>query len=238
MDIINRDDLERKLARILGRDMRAELSKLLTYLGDPPRLANVPMDYWSNGWREIQKDVEPALIGIFLQQARAFMDDIGIGVNWDQINIGASNWARRHTEQMLMDLFGTRYERLNELIPRFYEEDWSIATLSKELGRYYDPVRAEMIAVTETTRAAVEGELEVMREIEKDNGISMVAIWLTANDERVCAICNPMNGEKEAGRGGDGKPFFIHPESGARLRPPAHPRCRCGIALTFAEVQA
>jgi hypothetical protein len=135
-------------------------------------------------------------------------------------------------------MFAIRYDHLNTTIPRFYEEGWNLGQLQGELEKWYSPVRAQMIAVTETTRAAVEGELEVMREIEKDNGISMVAIWLTANDERVCAICNPMNGEKEAGRGGDGKPFFIHPESGARLRPPAHPRCRCGIALTFAEVQA
>jgi len=52
MEVINRDELERKLSRIVGRDLRAELSKLMDLLGDPPALANVPNEYWQNGWRD------------------------------------------------------------------------------------------------------------------------------------------------------------------------------------------
>jgi hypothetical protein len=69
MDILNRDELERRLSRIVGRGLRSELNRLMDLLGDPPRLRNVPNDYWQNGWRDIQKDVEPVLLDIFLMQA-------------------------------------------------------------------------------------------------------------------------------------------------------------------------
>ena len=64
MDIVNREEIERKLARVLSRDLRAELGKLLDYLGDPPRLENVPPEYWQNGWRTIQREVEPVLLDV------------------------------------------------------------------------------------------------------------------------------------------------------------------------------
>lgn len=220
MDIINRDELERRLARIVGRDLRAELQKLMDYLGDPPRLANIPDAYWQNGWRDIQKDVEPALLDIFLQQAEGLMAEIGIGVNWDMVNTTASQWSRQHTEGILQQLFTTRYEHLNTTIPRFYEEGWNLGQLRAELETWYSPVRAEMIAVTETTRAAVEGERALVEALQKESGIAMVPIWQTSNDERVCPICGPRHDKPIT----DG------------IYPPRHPRCRCWVTYEFVEV--
>lgn len=222
MDVLNREELERKLARIVGRDLRRELDRLLDYLGDPPRLVNVPNAYWQNGWHDIQKDVEPVLLDIFLKQSEGLMAEIGIGVDWDMVNTTASRWSRRHTEQMLQDLFNTRYEHLNEIIPRFYEEQWNLGQLRTDLERYYSPVRAEMIAVTETTRAAVEGERALVDALQKESGIAMIPIWQTSNDERVCPICGPKHGKPIT----DGK------------FPPAHPRCRCWVTYEFAKEQA
>lgn len=215
MDIINRDELERKLARVLGRDLRAELQKLLDYLGDPPQLANVPNEYWNNGWRDIQKDVEPVLRDIYLRQAQGLMDEVGIGVEWDLVNTAASQWARQNTESILQQLFNTRYEHLNTTIPRFYEEGWNLGQLRAELENWYSPVRAEMIAITETTRAAVEGERAFVEQNRVENGIEMIPIWQTENDEivRRCPICWPRH-RKEITDG---------------MYPPAHPRCRCWV---------
>lgn len=219
MDILNRSDLERKLARVVGRDLRLELRKLLNYLGDPPQLENVPRDYWQNGWRDIQRDVEPVLLDIYLSQAEAMMNDVGIGVEWDMINSNASQWAKQNTKQMLMDLFGKRYAHLNEVIPRFYNEGWNLGQLQADLEKWYSPVRAEMIAVTETTRAAVEGERAMVAELEKTTGRRMVPVWMTNKDERVCPICGPKHGKEIT----DGR------------FPPAHPRCRCWTNHRFSE---
>lgn len=222
MDIVNRDDLERKLSRILGRDLRAELQKLLDYLGDPPRLSNVPNAYWQNGWKDIQKDVEPVLLDIYLQQAQGIMAEINIGVNWDLVNTAASQWARQHTESILQQLFDTRYEHLNDTIPRFYEENWNLGQLRGELEEWYSPVRAEMIAITETTRAAVEGERAFVEALMRESGIRMIPIWQTANDERVCPLCGPKHGKEIT----DGK------------FPPEHPNCRCWVTYEFAKEQS
>jgi hypothetical protein len=219
VDIVNRDELEARLARVVGRDLRKELNKLLDYLGDPPRLANVPNDYWSNGWRVIQQDVEPILTDVFLQQSENLMAEINIGVNWDQVNQTASRWSARHTEQILRDMYAYRYDHLNEVIPRFYEESWNIGRLRAELEKWYSPVRAEMIAVTETTRAAVEGERAIVQQLQKESGIQMVPIWQTSNDERVCPLCGPKHDKPIT----DGQ------------YPPEHPRCRCWVVYEFAE---
>lgn len=219
MEIINRPEIEARLARIVGRDLRAELNRLMDFLGDPPALANIPDEYWTNGWRDIQKDVEPALLDIFLGQAEGLMAEIGIGVNWDQVNLTASRWASDHLEDMLSSLFGRRYEHLNEVIPRFYEEGWDLGQLRTELERWYSPVRADMIAVTETTRASVEGERAYVEQLRAEGGFRLVPVWLTANDELVCPICGPKHNKEII----DG------------IYPPAHPRCRCNVGYDLPE---
>lgn len=209
----NRADIERKLARVLSRDLRVELGKLMDYLGDPPDLSKVPGEYWRNGWRSIQKDVEPILVDTFIEQAQAAMEEVGIGVDWGVINTTAANWSRQHGERVLQELFNKSYDGVSVTVPKFYEQGWTIDELSTALERWYSPVRAEMIAVTETTRAAVEGERALMKQLESESGIRMVEVWLTDNDERVCEICEPKHN---------------HPITDG-VYPPAHPRCRCMI---------
>lgn len=221
MDVVNRAELESKLARVLGRDLRSELNKLMDFLGDPPRLENVPNDYWQTGWRDIQQDVEPLLVDTFLRQAEGLMTDISIGVDWDLVNQAAASWSGRHTESILSQMFNRRYDHLNEVIPRFYNEGWNLGQLRTELERWYSPVRADMIATTETTRAAVEGERALIEQIYRDSGVRMIPIWQTANDERVCPVCGPKHRQPIT----DGE------------YPPAHPRCRCWVTHRLPEAE-
>ena len=67
--------------------------------------------------------------------------------------------------------------------------------------------RTTVIARTETLRAHNEGRKVFYREV----GIKKVK-WLTANDERTCAVCSGL----------DGKVFKIEDDPGL-----AHPMCRC-----------
>jgi len=232
MDFVNRDEIERKLARVLSRDLRAELGKLLDYLGDPPRLENVPPEYWQNGWRTIQREVEPVLLDVYLTQATNVMLSVGIGVSLDNINHQAVNWVRSHTEEVLRQMWRSREDitaemlanarQVGEIIGQGYEEGLTIREIRERLQSYYSPVRAEMIAVTETTRAVVEGERAYVEELERETGQRMVPIWMTANDEivRKCPICWPKH-EKPITNG---------------QYPPAHPRCRCGVGWEFPKV--
>lgn len=213
MDVLNRDEIERRLARVLSRDLRAEMGKLLDYLGDPPDLSKVPYEYWQNGWRNIQKDVEPILVDTFLSQAEALMGTVTIGTDWAGVNMAAADWARNHSETILKELFNKTYEGVSKTVPQYFEQGWRYTDLSKALEGYFSPIRAEMIAITETTRAAVEGERALVSELVNETGKEMLPIWLTANDDRVCPVCGPRN-EKPITNG---------------QFPPAHPRCRCGV---------
>lgn len=85
--------------------------------------------------------------------------------------------------------------------------------------------RAETIVRTETMRAVHAGQRERWRQLDERGALPITARrkWMTAEDERVCTTCGPLNGHmtplNEAYPGGfDG--------------PPAHPRCRCTEVLT------
>jgi len=208
---MNRYELEAKLARALGGGLSEAYRELMRQLGDPPDIANVSAEYWQNGWRDIQKQVEPILVEAFVASAEDAMLRLEFGVDWDLVNMDAVNWARVHTESVLSDLFRKRYDFVGENVARYFEEGWSISDLARRLRAWYDPVRAEMIAITETTRAVVEGERFVIAQLEKESGNKMIPVWSTANDERVCLICGARHGKEIT----DG------------IYPPAHPRCRC-----------
>lgn len=211
----DRKELERKLARVLSKDLQAELKKLLDYLGDPPNLLNVPDLYWQTGWKLIAKHVEPLLVDYFIQVALEAMNEVSITIDLAVVNTGAIEWARNNSEKWLQDAFGKTYEGVGELIPRAFEEGWTKQDLVRALERYYSPIRAEMIAVTEMTRAATQAELEIEKRLSEITGKHRVPIWLTANDDRRCLECKERHG----------KPIIDG------TYPPLHPRCRCMLAF-------
>ncbi len=218
MDIVDRNELERKLARVLSKGLRAEMKRLLDLLGDPPDLSRVPNEYWRTGWKNIQRNVEPILVYTFVMQAESLMNSVGIGADWAHFNEIAADWGRTYTFDLVHGIEGTTHRALEKLlqknVPGYFEEGLTSKELAVRLEPQFGAVRSEMIAVTETTRAAVEGERAYVQELVKETGKEMIPIWLTANDDRVCVICGPKNGKPIT----DGQ------------FPPAHPRCRCGVA--------
>jgi hypothetical protein len=92
-----------------------------------------------------------------------------------------------------------------------------------------DAVRARMIAVTETTRAAAQATVEYQQYLGKA-GITMIRVWNTDADEKVCPICTgeaygvDLNGMTE-----DEWPAEV--ASG----PPAHVNCRCDTSLRLVK---
>ena len=143
-------------------------------------------------------------------------DGIGIGIDWGLANNTAANWARTNLSDLLQKMFQTTYDGVNETVPRFFTENWTIEDLTRHLERWHSPRRAELIATTETTRAVVEGERAAVEQMTKETGIELVPIWLTANDEiaKKCPFCGPRHKQEIT----DG------------VYPPAHPRCRCMVA--------
>lgn len=83
----------------------------------------------------------------------------------------------------------------------------------------YGRGRAERIAVTETTRMAEIAERSAMG-VLKNAGVAVQRMWQTAEDDRVCPICAPLND----------LPDHLWPSSFAD-GPPAHVNCRCTAVI-------
>lgn len=219
-DFANRSDWEAQLARALARLQQRELKRLLDALGDPPDLNNLYPEFWNEFSTTMRGELIPTLEGIFLDSAEQLLGTTSIGVDWALINAQAARWAEQYSYDLVRGIAENTRAALQQKVSAYFRNGLTQQDLRASLQNLFGPVRAEMIAVTETTRASVNGELAIVREIEK-NGIAMIAVWNTNNDDFVCKICGPRNQRKK----GDGWYTL----------PPAHPRCRCFISHEFME---
>lgn len=89
-------------------------------------------------------------------------------------------------------------------------------------------VRANRIARTELASAFNQGNLSTIKQGIEDGDLlpDVVKVWNTAEDERVCPICRPLNGDDKPVEGDD--TTFTSGKFSAEV-PPIHPSCRCTI---------
>jgi len=254
-DIPNRDELERKYGREIARLFKGMSGHMLELLEQYSWDVNlIPADIWEGFTVQEKAVLLPFLENVSLVYAEAAMETIGIGVDWALVNMEAATWAASYVGELVTGIDNTSRNAIlasmRNAVSTFFETDMTMPDLINmleadpklrhlftkdvrdRLGRIFGPSRASMIAITETTRAASEGRLITMREIEK-SGVQTEATWLTAMDEKVCEICLPLNNMVEAlPRIGD-EPRWIHPSMGDIGRPPAHVNCRCDWASGF-----
>lgn len=86
--------------------------------------------------------------------------------------------------------------------------------------------RATMIARTEIQIAQNEGRYEGWKQASKEGFVDPQSgkMWITAEDERTCEICAPLNGEVVPWNG----VFSIGLE-----KPIVHPHCRCSMVIVL-----
>ena len=154
------------------------------------------------------------------ETARAGLETIGVGVDFGLVNQAVVDWARRHA--------GTVSRMVNETTRRFVQTEiaaWiesgePLPALTGNLAPMFGKVRAEMIAITEVTGAFAQGNLITW----KESGVVSGKRWMTAMDELVCPICQPLH-KMVVELDSNG---FTTEEGGLGLEaPPAHIRCRC-----------
>jgi hypothetical protein len=215
-------ELQEALAAVWG-DRAAELQRLL---GDPPDPNRVPQEFWA----ATDTAALAALAPIMAEMAQASAESLAAGVppgvtyNWDVVNQRAADWAAQYTYDLVKNIGARTQSELQRLVSAFFSKPGQdLQGLAAEIAKLFGPVRGEMIATTEVTRAAAEGEQRLLDEIKLLNpDVRMAEFWQTSNDEIVCSVCGPMNHVQ-----GDGRGNFKSPKTGDILRIPAHPRCRC-----------
>jgi HK97 family phage portal protein len=105
-----------------------------------------------------------------------------------------------------------------------------------KLARLRIAERAEVIAGYESVRAANRGAAIPWEQAMDDGRIAgATATWFTAEDENVCEVCMPMEGQEI--RMGSGESFITG--LGERVtEPPVDPRCRCGLIYSAITLPA
>ena len=101
------------------------------------------------------------------------------------------------------------------------------ARYESKLLRY----RGETIARTEIIASAHQGQKEAWQQAVDEGLLDSSETnreWITTDDDRLCPICEPMNGQivglDEAFLDGDGEDVE---------EPPVHPNCRCTVGISF-----
>lgn len=175
---------------------------------------------------------------------------VALEIDWTLVNAEVLEWLKTYHLDLVSRLNDNSRKALREAISRWVANGLPLQDLIDELTPMFGPVRAEMIAATEVTRAFAMANLTYWQA----TGVARVA-WRCANDEVVCPVCSALGGvswgedgviptamagqEANAVSTAIGQPF-VHPgghgkqgkyEGQKYEMPPAHPRCRCWISV-------
>jgi hypothetical protein len=174
----------------------------------------LPADFWTNERQRLLAILRPALEAIAVAGANAGdrkLRNLGLIFDNELAHAEAARWARNYTDSLL-EQFGTTTQRgVGEVIASWAETPGStsgdlIERLKPFLGN--NVARADLVSVTETTRAFAQGESIVyqrvgagrmvfsppghpgcrcwsnMKRVRSDG--SLVAVWQTNRDDLVC----------------------------------------------------
>jgi SPP1 gp7 family putative phage head morphogenesis protein len=137
------------------------------------------------------------------------------GVNWRLPNLAAMSWARGASYELVHGITETSRRVIQDALGDWMRDGGAMGRLVDRLSPQFGQVRAEAIAVTESTHGYGVGS----RLQYQEAGIRKVVL-LTNRDDHVCPICRPYDGmivDIEIGVPGVG---FA----------PWHIRCRCFCA--------
>lgn len=150
-------------------------------------------------------------------------------VDWNLLSSQAYDYSREYCYGLIQGINDTTRDMVRAAIGDWIQTGQPVADLQKTLeGVFDDPVRAQAIAQTESTRAYFQGSLERYKTAGVTKGT-----WNTVNvglkrDRKmpgdVCSICAPLHllvGDIQKG--------WTHPVSGKVYQPPAHTGCRCFV---------
>lgn len=134
------------------------------------------------------------------------------GVDFDLLNEAAHNYAAQQTFSLVTGITETSRKALQAEFTEWIASGQPLPALVDALAPMFGPVRADMIASTEITRAYANSNILAWREFGVD-----AQKWQTAVDDIVCPQCGPLHNQE-------------YPLGDVDHTPPIHPRCRCYLA--------
>lgn len=170
--------------------------------------------FWDGQAELLYRILFPVFVRMAKRAARSGirMLVVEVGVNWALVNEAVIAWATRYTAEVVAQITRTSMDAFVAEFGSWVRSGQPLDALIDALTPYYGPIRAEMVAVTEVTRAFAQGNILGW----KQSGVVDGVRWMTGEDDLVCEICAPLEGQVgtlDDGIGG--------------MAPPAHVRCRC-----------
>lgn len=188
-------------------------------------------EFWRGEDTLLWSAIRPTVLAIVTE--RATLAAVASNQTFDLVNERVIDWADSYYIDPDGDVFGS-IPNLNLTARTQFSRafvEWQrgelggrpagLPQLIQALTPAFGPVRAEAIAVTETTRLFVQSR----RLVEASNPFTVAFRWLTAADERICEICGPRHGETRR----------KEDDYSGGVDIPAHPRCRCDEAVETAQ---
>ena len=215
---------EEDTAEFFGDAFEEQFQQILDQINtDEPEA--LPNDFWQ-GWAGIfTAFMLPEFTSFQMDAAESAMKDLAIGVDWDAVTDAAANFSDTHVFSLVRDLNQNSQAHLQRSLTNFFnlpEEVRSIEDLTANIATRFGATRAENIAITEVTRGFERGK-DIYQDQLAKLGIKTSRRWHTMQDEIVCIICEPNEGELKI----DGQ----WTADGI----PAHPRDRCWTTIEVVE---
>lgn len=225
-----KEALEGELADVLARHWRRQARELRERLA--PRLAAVARfsvmsdfllgelddGFWEQLTAGLLADLVRLLGRAAKDGARLFEELVNVDLDLGVVNVAAAAWAQDYAFDLVKGLTTTLRDALSQAVDSFVRTPgFTIGDVMAALP--LDETRAARVATTEITRAYAEGNQKAGEALAEANpGVDVIKIWFTNNDDRVCPVCEPL----------DGKEVAIDADFDAGIpNPPAHPGCRC-----------
>ena len=164
------------------------------------------------------------------------LDMLDLGLTFDVTNPYVSGFIEQYAYRFSESLEDVNVALLRQTLSEGMAAGETIPQLMARVNETYDTFnkyRAEMIARTETSRAANQAALEGYRQ----SGVVTRKIWLTAPgccdwcaelDGHVVALEENFYNEGDTATSADGRAMYV--DYGDIDAPPLHPNCRCSVA--------
>lgn len=211
-------------------------------------LQRIMTDAFSRAGQITQLSTELAIaFDLFNPRAVDYLKSFGVEIQTISANVKANikallvkaiegDMGRAELRRLIKSQIGLlpqHTDAVDRYLANLIRDGMSLRQAKKLAGAYADRLlgyRATMIARTETGRAIGYGQWALWQQALEQNMIPNNAqrVWITAQDEMVCDVCRPMDGERAEIDGPfyvDGNPIMVPEE--------VHPQCRCSTGLVF-----
>jgi SPP1 gp7 family putative phage head morphogenesis protein len=223
MRLKDEKELAGLLEEFLGEQRRRIIRELKKDFGSK---SIFNLDFWKFEDKKLWSKVSGKILDILTHGVNGALnlipESIRQALSIDNLQRSLMDYAMRYRKDWIEGINSTTQKNVYEMVDSWRNTGEPIEVLTDALQKLgFDETRAKMIATTETTRLnALAHEISY-----KESGVIRQFRWMTAQDERVCAVCGANHGN-------------LFPVDQLHDLIPAHPNCRCWDEPVFDEREA